>query len=59
MARLNLVAANKIPQKEIKPRASKAPRPVVVAASNDDHKDHFINRNGLVYAGTHVIIDLW
>ena len=27
MARLNLVAANKIPQKEIKPRAAKAPRP--------------------------------
>ena len=59
MARLNLVAANKIPQKEIKPRVAKAPRPVVVPASNDDFKDHFINRNGVVYAGSHVIIDLW
>jgi S-adenosylmethionine decarboxylase len=59
MARLNLVAANKIPQKEIKARAPKAPRPVVVPASNDDYKDHFINRNGVVYAGSHVIIDLW
>ena len=59
MARLNLVAANKIPQKEIKPRAVKAPRPVVVMPSNDDQKDHFINRNGVVYAGSHVIIDLW
>jgi S-adenosylmethionine decarboxylase len=59
MARLNLVAANKIPQKEIKPRAVKAPRPVVITPSNDDQKDHFINRNGLVYAGSHLIIDLW
>ena len=57
MARLNLVAAN--PQKEIKPRAPKAPRPVVVTPSNDDQKDHFITKNGLSYAGSHVIIDLW
>lgn len=54
MARLDLVAAN--PQKQIKPRAVKAPRPVVVMPSNDDYKDHFINRNGVVYAGSHVII---
>jgi S-adenosylmethionine decarboxylase len=59
MARLNLVAANKIPQKEIKPRAAKAPRPIVVTPSNDDQKDHFITKNGLSYAGSHVIIDLW
>jgi len=57
MARLNLVAAN--PQKEIKPRAPKAPRPVVVTPSNDDQKDHFVTKNGLSYAGSHVIIDLW
>ena len=57
MARLNLVAAN--PQKEIKPRAPKAPRPVVVTPSNDDQKDHFITKNGLSYAGSHLIIDLW
>ena len=59
MARLNLVAANKIPQKEIKARAPKAPRPVVVTPSNDDQKDHFITKNGLSYAGSHLIIDLW
>ena len=57
MARLNLVAAN--PQKEVKQRAPKAPRPVVVTPSNDDQKDHFITKNGLSYAGSHVIIDLW
>ena len=57
MARLNLVAAN--PQKEIKIRTPKAQRPVVVNPSNDDIKDHFINKNGISYAGSHVIIDLW
>src|SRR3569623_1557065 len=59
MARLNLDAANKIPQKEIKALAPKAPRPIVVTPSNDDQKDHFITKNGLSYAGSHVIIDLW
>jgi len=24
-----------------------------------DHKDHFITRNGLTYAGSHLILDLW
>src|SRR6202046_5880286 len=57
MARLNLVAAN--PQKEIKPRATQAPRPGVVPPSNDAQKDHFITKNGLSYAGSHLIIDLW
>jgi S-adenosylmethionine decarboxylase len=61
MARLNLVAANKIPQKEKAPRnrSTTRPVPVVVPASNDDQKDHFITRNGLRYAGSHLIIDLW
>ncbi len=27
--------------------------------SNDDQKDHFITKNGLSYAGSHLIIDLW
>src|SRR3954465_4085734 len=57
MARLNLVAAN--PQKEIKPRAAKGPRPGVVTPLNDDTKEHFTNKNGPPYAGSHVIIDLW
>src|SRR5271154_671424 len=63
MARLNLVAANKeAPNKEIKPprvRATARPVHVVVAPSNDDQKDHFITKNGLSYAGSHLIIDLW
>ena len=59
MARLNLVAAN--PQKEKAPRnrATARPVPVVVPPSNDDQKDHFITKNGLSYAGSHLIIDLW
>src|SRR6202789_4713549 len=56
MARLNLVAANKEART---PRVRATARPVVVAPSNDDQKDHFITKNGLSYAGSHLIIDLW
>ena len=62
MARLNLVAATKeVPQKQKSPRVRATARPVhvVVPPSNDDQKDHFINKNGLSYAGSHLIIDLW
>jgi S-adenosylmethionine decarboxylase len=63
MARLNLVAANKeAPNKEMKAprvRTTARPVPVIVPPSNDDQKDHFINKNGLSYAGSHLIIDLW
>ena len=63
MARLNLVAANKeAPQKETRTprvRATARPVPVIVPPSNDDQKDHFITKNGLSYAGSHLIIDLW
>lgn len=54
MARLQLVPANK---------EAKAPRvrtsAKTVTPINDDQKDHFITRNGLTYAGSHLIIDLW
>jgi S-adenosylmethionine decarboxylase len=63
MARLNLVAANKeAPKQEMKAprvRATARPVPVIVPPSNDDQKDHFITKNGLSYAGSHLIIDLW
>ena len=32
---------------------------MIVPPSNDDQKDHFITRDGLSYAGSHLIIDLW
>ena len=58
MARLNLVAANK-EARTPRVRATARPVPVIVPASNDDQKDHFITKNGLSYAGSHLIIDLW
>lgn len=58
MARLNLVTANK-EARAPRVRATARPVPVIVPPSNDDHKDHFITKNGLSYAGSHVIIDLW
>ena len=59
MARLELVAATK-EARAPRPRPSaKTVRPVFVPPANDEHKDHFITRNGLTYAGSHLIIDLW
>ena len=37
----------------IKPAAFKS------AAANDERKDYFIERDGVAFAGTHLIVDLW
>ncbi len=58
MARLNLVAANK-EARAPRVRATARPVAVIVPPSNDDQKDHFITKNGVSYAGSHLIIDLW
>src|ERR1700742_1652535 len=58
MARLNLGGANE-EARGPRVRATARPVPVIVPPSNDDQKDHFINKNGLSYAGSHLIIDLW
>ena len=58
MARLQLVTANK-EARAPRVRTSAKPIPVYVPAANEEHKDHFITRNGLTYAGSHLIIDLW
>ncbi len=58
MARLNLVAANK-EARAPRVRATARPVAVIVSPSNDDQKDHFITKNGVSYAGSHLIIDLW
>ncbi|MGH6889285.1 MAG: adenosylmethionine decarboxylase [Rhizomicrobium sp.] len=45
-----------------RPRRVRAPArtvPVPVPHGYEDHKDHFITKNGLTYAGSHLIIDLW
>ena len=54
MARLQLVPATK-EAKALRVRTSAK----TVTPINDDQKDHFIARNGLTYAGSHLIIDLW
>lgn len=36
-----------------------APRSADDFGLSDDAKDHFIVRDGVAYAGTHLIIDLW
>jgi S-adenosylmethionine decarboxylase len=59
MARLELVAATKEARAPRVRTSAKTVRPVVVQPVNDDRKDHFITRNGLTYAGSHLIIDLW
>ena len=58
MAKLKLVAANK-EARAPRVRTSVNAVPVAVQTGNDDYKDHFITRNGLTYAGSHLIIDLW
>ncbi len=61
MARLELVAATKEARAPRVRTSAKTVRAVVppVAINDDQLKDHFITRNGLTYAGSHLIIDLW
>jgi S-adenosylmethionine decarboxylase len=63
MAKLQLVTANKEARA---PRVRTSAKPVSIVpqqliAQQDEslNKDHFITRNGLTYAGSHLIIDLW
>ena len=57
MARLQLVTANKVARA---PRVRTSVKPVPVVVQNDNEpKDHFITRNGVTFAGSHLIIDLW
>jgi len=58
MARLELVAAIK-EVKGARARASARTVPVPAPLGDEDRKDHFITRNGLTFAGSHLIIDLW
>ena len=56
MARLQLVTANKEARA---PRVRISQKPVAIVPQPTAAKDHFITRNGLTYAGSHLIIDLW
>jgi len=58
MAKLALVAATKEGKTQRVRSSAKTVRLAPVPA-NAEPKDHFINRNGLTFAGSHLIIDLW
>ena len=58
MAKLALVAATKEAKTPRVRPSAKAVR-LSVQPANDEPKDHFITRNGLTFAGSHLIIDLW
>ena len=40
-------------------RASKRTVPVPIPEGDEDRKDHFVTRNGVTFAGSHLIVDLW
>lgn len=44
---------------ELMPTARAGQTSVDVYTSSDENLDHFIVRDGIAYAGTHLIIDLW
>jgi S-adenosylmethionine decarboxylase len=57
MAKLALVTANKEARA---PRVRTSQKPVAIFPQPvTEPKDHFITRNGLTFAGSHLIIDLW
>ncbi|HEX2593736.1 MAG TPA: adenosylmethionine decarboxylase [Rhizomicrobium sp.] len=57
---LQLVATKEAKAPRVRTSAKTvSPVAAVVPKANDDYKDHFITRNGLTYAGSHLIIDLW
>jgi len=59
MARLGLGVAAINEARVQRPRASARTVPVPIPPGDVDRKDHFITKNGLTYAGSHLIIDLW
>jgi S-adenosylmethionine decarboxylase len=62
MAKLALVAATKeakTPRVRPSAKAVRLPVQAPIQANDDQPKDHFITRNGLTFAGSHLIIDLW
>src|SRR5579863_3102402 len=59
MARLGLKVAAIDGARALKARVPARPIVIPVPAADGDRKDHFITRNGLTYAGSHLIVDLW
>jgi S-adenosylmethionine decarboxylase len=59
MAQLGLRVAAINGTRPVKARALAKTVPVPIPPGDEDRKDHFITKNGLTYAGSHLIIDLW
>ena len=59
MARLGLGVAAINGARPLRARAPARTVPVPIPPGDEDRKDHFITKNGLTYAGSHLIIDLW
>jgi len=59
MARLELGVAAINGARALKARAPARTVPVPIPHGDADSKDHFVTKNGVVFAGSHLIIDLW
>lgn len=59
MARLGLGLAAINDAEAYDARASARTVPVSIPEGNENRKDHFVTRNGVTFAGSHLIVDLW
>ena len=59
MARLELGMAAIKGARAISARVPARTVPVPIPIGDADRKDHFISKNGVTFAGSHLIIDLW
>jgi S-adenosylmethionine decarboxylase len=59
MAQLGLGVAAINGARALKARVPERTVPVPIPEGDADRKDHFVTKNGLVFAGSHLIIDLW
>ena len=44
---------------ENRARTKPVPAPIPTVEADEDRKDYFITRNGVTFAGSHLILDLW
>lgn len=59
MARLELGVAAINGARALKARVPARTVPVPIPLGDAESKDHFVTKNGVTYAGSHLIIDLW
>ena len=59
MARLGLGVAAINGTGAYKARVPARTVPVPIPEGDEDRKDHFVTRNGVTFAGSHLIVDLW